>query len=76
VGTDLPERPRRLADELDVHDRLRALEAVLPGNDDPNRSSVLLRERSYPAEKPSQGLGFVLGNKVVVGTVNANREYF
>lgn len=32
------------------------------------------REISIPADKIN--LGFVLGNKVVVGTVNANREYF
>ncbi len=32
------------------------------------------REIEVPADKIN--LGFVLGNKVVVGTVNANREYF
>ena len=32
------------------------------------------REHSVPADKIN--LDFVLGNKLVVGTVNANREYF
>ncbi len=32
------------------------------------------REHSVPADKIN--LEFVLGNKLVVGTVNANREYF
>jgi threonine dehydrogenase-like Zn-dependent dehydrogenase len=32
------------------------------------------RTIEVPADKIN--LGFVLGNKVVVGTVNANREYF
>ena len=32
------------------------------------------REIQVPADKIN--LGLVLGNKVVVGTVNANREYF
>ena len=32
------------------------------------------REHSVPADKIS--LDFVLGNKLVIGTVNANGEYF
>jgi hypothetical protein len=32
------------------------------------------REHSVPTDKIN--LDFVLGNKLVVGTVNANREYF
>jgi threonine dehydrogenase-like Zn-dependent dehydrogenase len=32
------------------------------------------RKAEAPADKIN--LGFVLGNKVMVGTVNANREYF
>ena len=32
------------------------------------------REHSLPADKIN--LDFVLGNKLVIGTVNANREYF
>ncbi len=39
-------------------------------------SSVTGGHRSIPVPADMINLGFVLGNKVVVGTVNANREYF
>ncbi|MEW6246472.1 MAG: glucose 1-dehydrogenase [Nitrospirota bacterium] len=39
-------------------------------------SSVTGGNRSIPVPADMINLGFVLGNKVVVGTVNANREYF
>jgi threonine dehydrogenase-like Zn-dependent dehydrogenase len=39
-------------------------------------SSVTGGERKIEVPADMINLGFVLGNKVVVGTVNANREYF
>ena len=39
-------------------------------------ASVTGGNRSIPVPADLINLGFVLGNKVVVGTVNANREYF
>ncbi len=39
-------------------------------------SSVTGGHRSIPVPADMINLGFVLGNKAVVGTVNANREYF
>ena len=39
-------------------------------------SSVTGGERTVEVPSDRINLGFVLGNKVVVGTVNANREYF
>lgn len=39
-------------------------------------SSVTGGNRSIPVPADMINLGFVLGNKAVVGTVNANREYF
>jgi threonine dehydrogenase-like Zn-dependent dehydrogenase len=39
-------------------------------------SSVTGGDRKYEIPSDRINLGFVLGNKVMVGTVNANREYF
>jgi threonine dehydrogenase-like Zn-dependent dehydrogenase len=39
-------------------------------------SSVTGGNRSIPVPADMINLGFVLGNKAVVGTVNANRDYF
>src|SRR5207249_10328193 len=39
-------------------------------------SSVTGGDRRVEAPADHINLGFVLGNKVIVGTVNANREYF
>jgi threonine dehydrogenase-like Zn-dependent dehydrogenase len=39
-------------------------------------SSVTGGERKVEVDADSLNLGFVLGNKVMVGTVNANREHF
>jgi threonine dehydrogenase-like Zn-dependent dehydrogenase len=39
-------------------------------------SSVTGGERKVEVDADRLNLGFVLGNKVMVGTVNANREYF
>ena len=39
-------------------------------------SSVTGGERRVEVPADKINLGFVLGNKVMVGTVNANREYF
>jgi glucose 1-dehydrogenase len=39
-------------------------------------SSVTGGERKIEVDADRLNLGFVLGNKVMVGTVNANREYF
>jgi threonine dehydrogenase-like Zn-dependent dehydrogenase len=39
-------------------------------------SSVTGSERAIEVNADCLNLGFVLGNKVMVGTVNANREYF
>ncbi len=39
-------------------------------------SSVTGGDRTVPVPADRINLGFVLGNKVAVGTVNANREYF
>ena len=39
-------------------------------------SSVTGGERKLEVDADRLNLGFVLGNKVMVGTVNANREYF
>jgi glucose 1-dehydrogenase len=39
-------------------------------------SSVTGGDRHYEVPADRINLGFVLGNKVMVGTVNANREYF
>jgi threonine dehydrogenase-like Zn-dependent dehydrogenase len=39
-------------------------------------SSVTGGDRSIEVPADKINLGFVLGNKVVVGTVNANREHF
>jgi threonine dehydrogenase-like Zn-dependent dehydrogenase len=39
-------------------------------------SSVTGGDRMIKIDSDSINLGFVLGNKVMVGTVNANREYF
>jgi threonine dehydrogenase-like Zn-dependent dehydrogenase len=39
-------------------------------------SSVTGGDRRYDVPSDKINLGFVLGNKVMVGTVNANREYF
>ena len=42
---DVPERAGRLARERDADDRLAALEAVLPRQDESHRGTVLFRER-------------------------------
>jgi glucose 1-dehydrogenase len=39
-------------------------------------ASVTGGDREYPIPTDKINLDFVLGNKLVVGTVNANREYF
>ena len=39
-------------------------------------SSVTTGTRKMEVPADAINLGFVLGNKVMVGTVNANREYF
>src|SRR5579864_3101458 len=45
VGRGLVPRGRRLAaDEVDLDDRFDALESILPGKDDANRSAVLIWE--------------------------------
>jgi threonine dehydrogenase-like Zn-dependent dehydrogenase len=39
-------------------------------------ASVTGGDREHPVPADKINLDFVLGNKLVVGTVNANREYF